>query len=657
MPQGVHTMNNWSISKKIYFPLFTGIVIGLVLILLTAFFSIKSISADVYEKEKKHLNAYVTDALDMKKEVCLTNAIVLSTNQDVVQSLQNNDRTSALKGLSELARIFKEYTVNPSLQIHIHTKDIKSFIRQWSPEKFGDDLSSFRPSIKKVKETKAPLYAIEMGVAGMQARGLAPVIQEGEYLGSVEFILGFGDIVLDATRDMDASVLFLSDKKNLNLSAGAKDAILAKDTALSQEKKNTDMVLFDEIKDLDLTTKGTSFLTKNFFVVRQELKGFDGNRIGEILIAKKITLVEYAVSESESILIKLILIISVITTLIMGILIFTLQKTVIRPIVELKIRSENLASGDGDLTKQMEVHSGDEIGQASGEFNKFIEKVRIAVSTAKASSVENASVSNELSSTALEVGKRAEETSSIVNDTNAMSRSIKDELSISLAQAEKSKQEIENAHIKLVNAKSQIIKMASQVQSSAHTEIELARQIAQLSNDADQVKGVLTVISDIADQTNLLALNAAIEAARAGEHGRGFAVVADEVRNLAERTQRSLTEINATINVIVQAINDASDHMNTNSANMEALTKIAADVEKDISETSQVMEHATASSEHTVQDYINTGKKIDAIAQKVEEINLITMSNARSMEEVSSATDHLNDLANQLNHILGKFRT
>ena len=99
------------------------------------------------------------------------------------------------------------------------------------------------------------------------------------------------------------------------------------------------------------------------------------------------------------------------------------------------------------------------------------------------------------------------------------------------------------------------------VQNSAHTEMELAHKIQQLSSDADQVKNVLTVISDIADQTNLLALNAAIEAARAGEHGRGFAVVADEVRTLAERTQKSLVEINATINVIVQAIMDSSDQM------------------------------------------------------------------------------------------------
>ncbi|WP_263833640.1 methyl-accepting chemotaxis protein [Sulfurospirillum oryzae] len=651
-------MGNWTISQKIYIPLFGGLVIGFILILFSSYLSIKDIENNVYDKEKINLDVYITNQMETKKEVCLTNAIVLGSNDNVLNALETGDRKSALKGLNEIVKSFTTYAESKNPQIHIHTKDIKSFLRQWSPNKFGDDLSSFRPSIKKVKETKAPMYAIEMGVAGMSARGLAPVLNDGgEYLGSVEFILGFDDIVKTAKHDLDARVIFLTDKKHLNLSADAKDALLAKETALSQPKADTDMALFNEIKDLDLGSQGHAFSTPNFFIVRQEIKGFEGNRIGEVLIAKRLDAVKSAVHEAQYVLIKLIITMSIITILIMAMLVITLKKAVIDPVKELKARADNLASGDGDLTKKMDVLSGDEIGLASVAFNLFIDKVRNTVSMAKSSSHENASVANELSSTALEVGKRAENTSSIVYETNTMSRSIKEELSLSLQKAKKSEEEIAEAHSKLINAKNQIIKMADQVQSSAHTEGELARQIAQLSTDADQVKGVLTVISDIADQTNLLALNAAIEAARAGEHGRGFAVVADEVRNLAERTQKSLTEINATINVIVQAINDASDHMNANSKSMETLTKIASEVEKNINETAVIMDNATISSENTVKDYIQTGTKVDAIVKKIEEINTITISNTRSMEEVSSATEHLSDLTEKLNRVLENFRT
>ena len=352
---------------------------------------------------------------------------------------------------------------------------------------------------------------------------------------------------------------------------------------------------------------------------------------------------------------KNFIIASIIVTLLLIIVsIFLLKKLVANPIDRL---GANLNAITSDFTLKIPIYGKDEIAKISNDINNFIERIRVLISDTKNLSSENSSVANELSSTSLQTGKRVEESTQIVEETNQRCKSMQESMKESLSVAQAGKDDLQKASTHIKTATEAIRALSSQIIDSANVENQMAGKIEQLSRDAEQVKSVLVVINDIADQTNLLALNAAIEAARAGEHGRGFAVVADEVRQLAERTQKSLTEINATINVIVQAINDSSEQMGINSKQIQELTHVASDVEKTINDMSETMNNAIAMSDKTMQDYIATGKNVNEIMDGISEINQISSENARSVEEIASAAEHLNKMTDALNTKLSVFRT
>lgn len=336
---------------------------------------------------------------------------------------------------------------------------------------------------------------------------------------------------------------------------------------------------------------------------------------------------------------------------------FAADRAIIKPIKNILEVTEDLARGNGDLTKRVIVDSKDEIKDVANNINQFIKKVHESVEGAKKSSFENSSVSTELSTTALQVGKNVEKSVQIINENTEHATKTYAQIQIAITDANKSKYEMLEANEMLNVARDEIITLTSKVQSSVASEVELAHKIEELSKDTEQVKGVLVVISDIAEQTNLLALNAAIEAARAGEHGRGFAVVADEVRKLAERTQKSLSEINATINIIVQATNSASEEMGKSSKDMGELSLIASEVESKIELTTNIVNKATQASDKSVQDFEHTGKQIDSIVKGMEKINNISSENARSVEEIVSASEHLNNMTDDLATKLEQFKT
>lgn len=318
--------------------------------------------------------------------------------------------------------------------------------------------------------------------------------------------------------------------------------------------------------------------------------------------------------------------------------------------------AEDLAQGEGDLTKRIAIQGYGEIPSVSAAIDQFIAKIHKLVEKGKASSMENAAVSEELSRTFEGIAKESEREAKIVTDTANTGENIRITIQNSLAQLENSKGEILGANTVLSEAKEKVLVLTSGIQASSEREMELASKLNQLSGSADQVKEILTVISDIADQTNLLALNAAIEAARAGEHGRGFAVVADEVRKLAERTQKSLAEIHATINVLIQAINDSAQEINENSKHALELTHTADEVEGKIIEVASVIENAVRTTENSYAVSVQVDIGVNGILDQIALIKNITEHNAKSMDETLIAFEQVNRVTAELNHGLEQFK-
>ncbi|MFP6252168.1 methyl-accepting chemotaxis protein TlpB [Helicobacter pylori] len=331
---------------------------------------------------------------------------------------------------------------------------------------------------------------------------------------------------------------------------------------------------------------------------------------------------------------------------------------IVKRIDELVLKINAFSRGDKDLRIKIDVGDrNDEISQVGHGVNLFVENARLIMEEIKGISTSNKTSMDKLVQIAQETQESMKDSSTTLNSVKNKATDIASMMNISIEQSQGLRKRLIETQGLVKESKDAIGDLFSQITESAHTEEELSSKVEQLSRNADDVKSILDIINDIADQTNLLALNAAIEAARAGEHGRGFAVVADEVRNLAGRTQKSLAEINSTIMVIVQEINDVSSQMNLNSQKMERLSDMSKSVQETYEKMSSNLSSVVLDSNQSMDDYAKSGHQIEAMVSDFAEVEKMASKTLADSSDILNIATHVSGTTMNLDKQVNLFKT
>lgn len=336
--------------------------------------------------------------------------------------------------------------------------------------------------------------------------------------------------------------------------------------------------------------------------------------------------------------------------------VFFIRRFVVRPLAEMNLSLAEIAKGEGDLTRRLNVSGKDEIGQTAATFNEMLGTIAQLVRHVSESASRVTGSAHQLAASAGRVaeGSRQQNMQS-VSAASAVERMVANIADVA-GSAERVHQRSQESLRRAEEGGRTLESLVAEVGLAEDAVRQMATSVEEFVQSTSSITLMTQEVREIAEQTNLLALNAAIEAARAGEQGRGFAVVADEVRKLAEKSARSAGEIDAVTSrlskqsvAVRQAINQGLEHLGSSrtavvsvSSAIEAANASVVDVGHGLDEIAEATERQRTASA--------------AVAESIETIAVMARENSEAVESTARAAHDMEDLATQLHQTVSRFR-